>query len=1734
MDIGDIKGTLTLDDKLTAVLLHAMDKMKKEFDQVKAQQKTVQHEVNTTGAAVKQFGTTIDNDISRAIIKFNTLKDSGEKLAGMIGQLPPQALLAVGAVAALAAGLVVLKVAYEGVQFVIEAVRDGMEIQDTVTQLENSLRNNGSAAGYTSNQMLALADSLVVLTGREDEEIAKGLLIFSRFKELGHDILPEATRAAIDLAQASKKDLAEGFTTVARLLEGDTRAYSGLKDMGVILDAQQKKNLITMHESGKVAEYQAIVMDILRQNVGGAAEAYGHTLAGQISIAKAVLSEFGEALSSEVIPALEDVISTLVESLGGWEEVKRVVTIVGTAIGEEIREIVYGLAIWYHETLRDQDLMSAAWIDFYKFWLDITLGSVTKFSEFMGLIPGYMGEPYREAAKIAKELNADIDASLTKSYVGYVTSAAVHQKALDDLAIGINQHRKALEGTDKIYDDVIDQTDRISKANGELAQKIGELIEKQLLATNLARKKAEAEAFGGHVLREVTLREEAHAKAVAAAQGLEKASAEVKRQIADALEVLIIGESNWNAAALRNRTLLAGTLALEREYSAALAKLREIRDGSTSATRKALASEEAFNLAFSQGMENIPGYVEDLARLNLLRLDSAEALKVEIAQVSEAKQSDQEYANLQVQLLDLTQRSIDASEEFATQQEIENRIISEGARGNQVLIDIINIDVKSRRARLNVVNAEIVAARAYNDLISAQESAAARSNNPDPRARAIEDDFTDYLARLGDGSIAEGKRIFDAWAEEFGHTVEEIKAKLGQIQDVRIADSARGAGTSGLAQFQQERDTYTRLINEGVISARDGAAKINQITEDMWSTQLGNWTTVLDDLGQTFGGFFAELAKGAQILQSAAQTYSDIKNAVTNAGGSEDWGKTFGEIGAWFQIFKGIYDVWKKGLDEKTIRKYDEAAVITFSDGEFDLLGRSNRLEQQIRQVAEQFAEAIGGTISGFADLEIQVRKDGKYFKAFVAGEFLGKFESIEEAMRAALAAAFADPKTTFRGITKLVQEALNEISIGEGIGGDAGALQDWLTQIKEVAELNWSDGTKQVAAAIINLDGLRSALSELNNITPATIQGFQNLSQAEVNAWQSADDALSGRQRTAEEDLLIRQQEGRLLAANLQLRKADVAMMIVEAKARFAILQANQGGNRGDSGPEPNPNKGTGRGTTGPAVHGILAYSTAIVSSGQAALTVAGVMGAAVNTELAAAAAQLNALIELQKALDAIVLVDPANYIPRGGGSNRGGGDDKKDRQRSIRDQIAELGLNDIQKVFFDTAIWLRDLEKAIRDAGYSAAETAELIAKAREEAERRRREEIERLKATDIKPYLGKDTAGGRSEWAQQLEEMKKEYDKLRETHKETGIALWKINQAERERMRLMGIEIQASLGIAKARIYQELIQTAQSLNFLKQHAAELGLTAQDVADIMQEVSTNKFIDIAEGMNSVIKDAKLSAELDQIKYKMQKANWLLEIEMAKSKGVLLQAEYDRLKQIWGTLPDQLPANDNGPNTHDQLQELFAQRMQEAAQAIKDAARAWDESTKKLIDYQKSALLSNLSPLNSEQRLAEARRQYEQNLRAAESGDVNARNNFDQYRNALLEALRVRYKSGAPYATEFQNTQADLQRLIIMPRPGSEAQNPYTQAFTIASQPIVAGLKPDSPIAKGVGETTTEVKKSGEKIEGGILKLRDEHGNKLDSIKDAIKGTGTKDDILKGRMERMIDLMTQLLRKAA
>lgn len=203
-------------------------------------------------------------------------------------------------VLAFAAAYISLNAAFNLVRAGLNLVRDGIRAvvadgssnEQALAQLEAALASTGNAAGLTAQQLLDMADEFRSASMLTTEQILAGQTRLLSYTDIVASEFPAAMQIVIDQQQRLGISVEQSAEIVGRALQSPSEAIATLGRQGFKFEAGQKALLKQLEATGRKAEAQAIIMNLLTEAYGGAAAAARmNTFAGLL---KTVGDQFGD------------------------------------------------------------------------------------------------------------------------------------------------------------------------------------------------------------------------------------------------------------------------------------------------------------------------------------------------------------------------------------------------------------------------------------------------------------------------------------------------------------------------------------------------------------------------------------------------------------------------------------------------------------------------------------------------------------------------------------------------------------------------------------------------------------------------------------------------------------------------------------------------------------------------------------------------------------------------------------------------------------------------------------------------------------------------------------------------------------------------------------------------------------------------------------------------------------------------------------------------------------------------------------------------------------------------------------------------------------------------------------------------------------------------------------------------------------------------------------------------
>ncbi len=171
--------------------------------------------------------------------------------------------------------------------------RNTVAAEREVAQLDAIIKSTGGAAGYTRQQLLDMADTLSsksTFSGGEIVEAQTRLLSYSGI--LGTNI-PRAMQAIIDQSARLGISVSQSAETIGRALESPSKAAAALaqQGFGAAFTKEVRGTIDELVKAGKEGEAQVMILEILEESYGGAAQAARDTFGGALQALRNTLDD---------------------------------------------------------------------------------------------------------------------------------------------------------------------------------------------------------------------------------------------------------------------------------------------------------------------------------------------------------------------------------------------------------------------------------------------------------------------------------------------------------------------------------------------------------------------------------------------------------------------------------------------------------------------------------------------------------------------------------------------------------------------------------------------------------------------------------------------------------------------------------------------------------------------------------------------------------------------------------------------------------------------------------------------------------------------------------------------------------------------------------------------------------------------------------------------------------------------------------------------------------------------------------------------------------------------------------------------------------------------------------------------------------------------------------------------------------------------------------------------------
>ncbi len=335
------------------------------------------------------------------------------------------------------------------------------EQEEAEAKLEAVLRATGHAAGFSANQLKKQATELQKMTGIGDEVIMSTQAILATFKQINGARFDRATKAILDMNTVlgtGPDSLRTMAIQVGKALNDPLLGLTALRRSGVSFTEEQKTLIKTLVETGQQAKAQAMILEELENEFGGAAKAVGDTFGGQLKKLKADLGDAMEGIG--------EMISELVKLGGGLDNLREKIR----GIPDDIRNFI--------------DIFVLGSLDMRKKWVTFTEELAVLWTGTMGLMKRQFGLFSLEGVSVMGKIKLSIlDMQVAfSSVIAFIiekwnTVRNAIAPVLGVMGLFVKRIELSKETTEKWSKAFSDSTNEIKKEIASISPEYAKLIE---------------------------------------------------------------------------------------------------------------------------------------------------------------------------------------------------------------------------------------------------------------------------------------------------------------------------------------------------------------------------------------------------------------------------------------------------------------------------------------------------------------------------------------------------------------------------------------------------------------------------------------------------------------------------------------------------------------------------------------------------------------------------------------------------------------------------------------------------------------------------------------------------------------------------------------------------------------------------------------------------------------------------------------------------------------------------------------------------------------------------------------------------------------------------------------------------------------------------------------------------------------------------------------------------------
>jgi pyridoxine 5'-phosphate synthase PdxJ len=189
------------------------------------------------------------------------------------------------------------------------------------------LRATGGAAGYTKQQLDAMADSMADSTMFDDEAIRDAQSTLLKFGDIQGDVFARGMKLAADYASFTGGEMEDAAQTIGKALQSPEEGVGALARQIGKLTYTQKESIKGFMEQGRVMDAQNVILDILQKKIGGTSDLMNTGLTKSLKDINKNWGEFSETVgrsapATTVLNGINNALKNMKNTIesGDWME----------------------------------------------------------------------------------------------------------------------------------------------------------------------------------------------------------------------------------------------------------------------------------------------------------------------------------------------------------------------------------------------------------------------------------------------------------------------------------------------------------------------------------------------------------------------------------------------------------------------------------------------------------------------------------------------------------------------------------------------------------------------------------------------------------------------------------------------------------------------------------------------------------------------------------------------------------------------------------------------------------------------------------------------------------------------------------------------------------------------------------------------------------------------------------------------------------------------------------------------------------------------------------------------------------------------------------------------------------------------------------------------------------------------------------------------------------------------